>query len=163
MQKTLTPEPRLFFIDNLRVFLIALVFLVHLAITYGSPLGIWYYQEGQVSMPSAVVYILFQAITQAFFMGLLFLISGYFTPSSYDRKGSKQYLKERLTRLGIPLLIFLIVVEPIVDYTVALTNGSFNGSFLNFFTTYGFFGFGILWFVLALPSFLHSIHRLASI
>ena len=153
MQKMLTPEPRLFFIDNLRVFLIALVFLVHLAITYGSPLGTWYYQEGQVSMPSAVVYILFQAIVQAFFMGLLFLISGYFTPSSYDRKGSKQYLKERLTRLGIPLLIFLVVVEPIVEYAVDLSNGFFHGSFLNFFITYGFFGFGILWFVLALLVF----------
>ena len=46
---TRVSQSRLFFVDNLRVLLIALVFLVHLAITYGSPVGSWYYQEGLVS------------------------------------------------------------------------------------------------------------------
>jgi len=35
---------RLFFIDNLRVFLIILVIMFHLAITYGAA-GSWYYQD----------------------------------------------------------------------------------------------------------------------
>ena len=104
-------------------------------------------------MPWAVFYILFQAVIQAFFMGLLFFIAGYFTPASYDRKGSKNYLKDRIVRLGVPLVVFLIVIEPIVDYTVALVNGSFHGTFLRYYSTYGFFGFGILWFVLALMVF----------
>ncbi len=40
-------------------------------------------------------------------MGCLFLISGYFTPGSYDRKGPKRFPKDRLLHLGIPLLVFL--------------------------------------------------------
>jgi len=124
-----------------------LVFLDHLAITYGSPSGSWYYYEGQVGGPQAVIYLVFQGICQAFFIGLLFLISGYFTPLSYDRKGPKQFLKDRLIRLGIPLVVFIIIIEPIVDYAVVLANGVYHGSFLSYLSTYGFFGFGTLWFV----------------
>lgn len=43
---------------------------------------------------------------QAFSMGLFFLISGYFTPSSYERKGSGRFAKDRLLRLGIPILCY---------------------------------------------------------
>ena len=66
--------PRLFFIDNLRTFLIILVFLDHLAITYGSPFGSWYYHEGQVGFPAAALCATFQGLAQAFFMGLLFFL-----------------------------------------------------------------------------------------
>ena len=34
-------------------------------------------------------------------MGLFFMIAGCFTPGSYDRKGHRRFLKERLLRLGI--------------------------------------------------------------
>jgi hypothetical protein len=37
-------KERLFFIDNLRILLIVLVIPVHLAITYGAPVGDWYYK-----------------------------------------------------------------------------------------------------------------------
>lgn len=146
-------QPRLFFVDNLRVLLIALVFLVHLAITYGSPVGLWYYQEGLVSMPTATIYVVFLGLVQAFFMGLLFMLSGYFTPPSYDRKGHTQFLRDRLIRLGVPMVVFLGLVEPAVDYVVALANRSFHGSFLSFYGKYIFFGYGILWFILALLFF----------
>jgi glucans biosynthesis protein C len=86
-------------------------------------------------------------------MGLLFLFSGYFTPPSYDRKGHRQFLKERLIRLGVPMVIFVGLVEPAVDYVVALSNGSFHGSFLSYYGTYIIFGYGIMWFVLALLFF----------
>ncbi len=144
--------PRLFFVDNLKTFLIILVFLDHLAITYGSPFGLWYYHEGQVGFPVAAIYGAFQSIVQAFFMGLLFFLSGYFTPSSFDRKGPRSFLKDRLIRLGIPLIIFAILVEPVVDYAVASSSG-FNGSFLSYVSTYLPFGLGPLWFVLALLLF----------
>ncbi len=144
--------PRLSFVDNLRTFLIILVFLDHLAITYGSPYGNWYYHEGQVGFPAAAPYATFQGFAQAFFMGLLFFLSGYFTPPSFERKGPKQFLRNRLTRLGIPIIIFTVIVSPIVNYAVALSGG-YNGSFLGFVQTYLPFGLGPLWFILALLVF----------
>jgi fucose 4-O-acetylase-like acetyltransferase len=146
-------QPRLFFVDNLRVLMIGLVLLVHLAITYGSPVGSWYYQEGVLSMPTGAVYVMFLGLCQAFFMGLLFMLSGYFTAPSYDRKGREQFLKDRLIRLGVPMIVFVGLVEPAVDYVVALANGSFQGSFLGYYGKYIFFGYGIMWFILALLFF----------
>jgi glucan biosynthesis protein C len=143
---------RLFFVDNLRTFLIILVFLDHLAITYGSPFGLWYYHEGQVGFPEAAIYGAFQSTAQAFFMGLLFFLAGYFTPPSFDRKGPKRFLKDRLIRLGIPIIFFAIFIEPVVDYAVALSSG-FKGSFLSYVSRYLPFGLGPLWFVLALLLF----------
>ena len=46
-------KARLFFIDNLRILLIALVAMMHLSITYGG-VGSWYYRnvpEGYMSIP----------------------------------------------------------------------------------------------------------------
>ena len=38
-------------------------------------------------------------------MGLFFLISGYFVPMSFDKQGAKVFVKKKLIRLGIPLLL----------------------------------------------------------
>ena len=143
---------RLLFVDNLRSLLIILVMLDHLAITYGSPFGLWYYHEGQVGFPESAIYGAFQSIAQAFFMGLLFFLAAYFTPPSFDRKGPRRFLKDRLIRLGIPIIFFAIFVEPVVDYAVALSSG-FQGSFLSYVYEYLPFGLGPLWFVLALLLF----------
>jgi glucan biosynthesis protein C len=59
------------------------------------------------------VLFLFALFNQAWFMGAFFLIAGYFTPGSFDRKGSGSFLKDRLLRLGIPLIIFTFVLGPI--------------------------------------------------
>jgi hypothetical protein len=34
-------------------------------------------------------------------MGVLFLISGYFSPGSLDHKRARRFVKDRLIRLGI--------------------------------------------------------------
>jgi glucan biosynthesis protein C len=90
-------------------------------------------------------------------MGLLFMISGYFTAPSFDRKGPMQFLKDKLIRFGIPLVIFAVFVEPVVNYALALSAGWFQGSFLDFlgyfFTHLSGLPVGPLWFVLALLFF----------
>ncbi len=144
------PKDRLLFIDNLRILLIVLVILVHLAITYGAPVGDWYYQEVRAGMIESIIYVFFLAVSQSFFMGFFFLISGYFTPGSYDRKGAWHFFKDRLLRLGIPLLFYIIFIDPLMVYVLALSKG-FTGSFLEFLDSYigNYRGLatGPLWFV----------------
>ncbi len=149
-------KERLFFIDNMRIMLVSWVIVFHLAITYGAP-GDWmYYENSQVTVTEGAIYALFLGVSQAFFMGLYFLISAYFTPSSLERKGTTAYLKDRIIRLGIPLMIFVLFFDPIMQYGVALAKG-FSGSFLsfisNFFNNYSIIGSGPLWFLEALLVF----------
>ena len=104
---------RLFFIDHLRAALIILVVLHHAAIVYGA-VGPFYYVEPPFAYPlTYLVLLMFALFNQAWFMGALFLIAGYFTPGSFERKGSGSFLKSRLVRLGIPLIIWIFVLSPI--------------------------------------------------
>jgi peptidoglycan/LPS O-acetylase OafA/YrhL len=103
---------RLFAIDNLRVVLTALVVVHHVAVTYGN-IPLWFYTE-PAKDPSGVALDILVVFDQAFFMGFFFLISGFFTPGSYDRKGRQKFLRDRLIRLGIPLLAFLLLLRPLV-------------------------------------------------
>jgi glucan biosynthesis protein C len=143
-------KTRMFFVDNLRILLIVLLVLHHLMITYGHS-GSWYYLEGQPDDLTSVVATLFTAVNQAFFLGFFFMISGYFTPGSYDRKGPWSFLEDRLLRLGIPLLIYIILIDPLIKYVVVVKAGSFQGSFwqgmARYFGDYRGLGTGPLWFV----------------
>jgi len=71
---------RLFFIDNLRTLMIVLVVVQHLSVTYGGE-GLWYYKEGQADMLTSSLLSIHNGIVQSFFMGMLFLLAGYFTPA----------------------------------------------------------------------------------
>lgn len=146
-----TAKPRLYFADNLRTFLIVLVILQHLAITYGSPTGMWYIHEGIVDLPAGFVYVVFLAVNQAFFMGLLFLLAGYFTPGSYDRKGAGPFLGDRALRLAIPIAVFIFLINPIMAYAI---NG-FQVPLQDYLMSNPFvgLGFGPLWFIEALLFF----------
>jgi glucans biosynthesis protein C len=107
-------EARIFFLDHLRAALTVLVVLHHLAVIYGAA-AVFYYVEPPTKQDQLATALLaiFVLVNQAFFMGFFFLISGYFTPRAYDRKGAATYFKDRLLRLGIPLLVYLIVLSPI--------------------------------------------------
>jgi glucan biosynthesis protein C len=104
---------RLFFIDHLRAALVILVVLHHLALIYGG-IPPFYYYEPPVNDPLAgLIALVFVLFNQAWFMGAFFLLAGYFTPGSYDRKGPGSFLKDRVLRLGIPLILFIFVLSPI--------------------------------------------------
>lgn len=140
---------RLFFIDNLRALLVTLVILQHLSITFGAT-GDWYIQGHTDDMVAAIALTLFNTVNETFFMGFLFMISGYFTPASYDRKGPRLFLKGRLLRLGIPLVFYDLVINPIFLYTFLRVQGQFNEPIWESLAGYlkGFhIGNGPLWFI----------------
>jgi surface polysaccharide O-acyltransferase-like enzyme len=144
---------RLAWIDNLRVMVIILVVFLHSAVTY-SGLGGWYYKENeQVDMLSMIIFAFFQTFTQAYFMSLLFLVSGYFTALSLERKGAKQFLTGRLKRLGIPLLLFIFLIQP-VAVKLAYPDLDILDWYIGGIKSLDFLGWtGPLWFVEALLIF----------
>lgn len=106
---------RIDFIDNTRILLTILVVLVHTSVTYGGEGG-WYMNEETNSMVSSILLTLFNAVSQSFFMSLFFLIGGYFTTLSLKKKGSLDFIKGRLLRLGLPLIFFFVAIGPLTVY-----------------------------------------------
>ncbi|KYK33413.1 MAG: acyltransferase family protein [Theionarchaea archaeon] len=107
-------KPRLFFIDNVRILLVILVVSFHAGAPYaGVP---WFMIPAETTALSEVVLGWFLTVCAAFFLGFFFMISGYFSPGSCDRKGATLFLKDRFVRLGIPLIVFYTAVMPLFRY-----------------------------------------------
>lgn len=104
---------RLHGLDRLRTWLTVLVVVHHTAITYGGS-GSWFYREvADGGTPTGLLLSMLCAIDQAFFMGAFFLLAGYVAPPALTAKGWPRLLRERLLRLGLPLLVFAFVLGPL--------------------------------------------------
>jgi glucan biosynthesis protein C len=98
-------------VDRLRVGLTLLVVAHHAADTYATSSD-WYVQQpGQDA--GAFVLSVFIVVDQAWFMGMFFLLSGLFVPGALDRKGPGRFTRDRLLRLGLPVVGYVLVVRPL--------------------------------------------------
>src|SRR6266516_7426326 len=122
---------RVLFVDNLRILLISMVLVVHLDDTYGA-IGSWDYHDPATNLLTGTLLSIPNAIGMASGMGFFFLLAGYFTPGSYDRKGPRAFLQDRLMRLGLPLLLYDLLIHPLVVYI----GGGLHGSYWSFYGNY---------------------------
>lgn len=148
-------------IDWLRVLAVLLLFYVHPARIFLTT-GPWYVQNSQKSALITVV-ALFMDHWQ---MPLLFLLAGASTLFALGFRSGWVYMKERFSRLLVPLVFGLLVIVPPQLYVEIL--GFHGDSYFEFFPKYfdseftGGFDMGHLWFIaylfvyslLALPIFL---------
>lgn len=105
---------RLYYLDNLKTFLILLVILHHVGQGYGPSGGWWFYMTSQ---PEKLEWMgRFFTVNASFFMGLFFMISGFFFALSFDKKGFKKFTTDKLARYGIPLLFVYWILMPLVFY-----------------------------------------------
>lgn len=150
-------KERLFYIDNLRLLIIVSVVIYHLACIYScfgySGFGLGFYphiERTSLDLLSTIWFGFYLEFQQGYFMGILFMIAGYFVAGSYDRKGFCQFIGERFKRLVIPSLIYMVIITPFVMY------GEFGINwfqlklglipiFLQFLS-----GIGVMWFAVAL-------------
>mgnify|MGYP001024508321 FL=1 len=145
---------RIYYVDNLRVFLTVLVILHHVAMTYGTG-GLWYFVDmDQKHTLTSVILATFICINQSFFMGLFFFLSGYFTPNSLNRKGPMLFIRDRFIRLSIPIIFYIFFLSPIIQFMI-LESKTFT--FWQFYKTkilsFESIDIGPLWFVEALLIF----------
>ncbi len=145
--------PRNAGIDALRAGTTLLVVLHHTAITYGA-IGGWYYKEIPTDRGvSSMLLVFFCTVNQAWFMGLFFLLAGYYTPAALQAKGSWTYLRDRLRRLGVPLLVYGFVLGPATIALARTARGDpFTDTLLKLWSQ-GRFEKGPLWFAWALLIF----------
>lgn len=152
-------QQRMLYVDNLRLGVIVLVVCMHVAVTY-SGLGDWYYKEGlPLSLWELLFFAMFQSFLQAFFMGTLFLLAGYYAAASLKSKGTAAFIKRRLFRLGLPTLVYMLAIHPLtVYYLMDWNHTRFTMPFPVFYGGYLLGGHvlggtGPMWFALALLIF----------
>jgi len=142
-------KKRLLYIDNLRFSLIVLVILHHISVSYGGSgdVGI---KEVATDAISPILFTIFNAINQSYFMNLFFLLSGFFLFSSLIKKGDIKFTKDRLIRLGIPLIFYTIIIAPLISYFVINFAREDSVGFIEIMTLWfraPYWDVGPLWFV----------------
>lgn len=141
-------------LDRLKAGVTLLVIFHHAAVTYGGAGG-WFYRENPADgSASSLLLSLFCGVNQAWFMGLFFFIAGYFTPGALQRKSSLAFVRDRLLRLGVPLLAFMLLLGPLTIVLVqASTHDHAVGQVLASLWQRGHVERGPLWFNQALLIF----------
>lgn len=149
-----TRANRITYLDNLKWFVIILVVLMHLNVTYSGN-GLWYYKEHASYGPlSGLLFGLYGSLTQAYFMGLLFFISGYLVPDSLERKGVRPFIRGRLIRLGIPMLAYVAIIHPLTIWIAGFADAAapdMGGWYVHYVASLDFLSsLGPLWFLMVL-------------
>jgi hypothetical protein len=161
------------YIDWLRIFGILLLFPFHAARVF-DPREFNYIHSDATSSSC----VAFMGIIWPWFMPLMFLVAGIATWYALQKRDAGQYVKERVSRLLIPLVLGIILIVPIQGYMARLQQGTLNGGYFNYLFTQFFLDFSDisgyrgtftpahLWFILylfvfscaLLPLFMHIIH-----
>jgi len=148
-------DKRFYYLDNLKVLLCVFVIIVHVAVTYGS-LGGWFYLERETG--DLTMYLLsgFNAIQETYFMALFFFIAAYFLPASIKKRGRRALMLTKLKRLGVPVLLFMVFMNPVIHLFVQKVMYRNTMSISQIFSSKMYFpyGAGPLWFCIALLIFI---------
>jgi peptidoglycan/LPS O-acetylase OafA/YrhL len=135
-------------VDTLRVVLISGVIVVHTATAYVTDFAGYYYDDERVTSSVLSIAFALPALMGGIFgLGPLFVVAGWFSVRSLARRGPAGFVGSRLLRLGVPLVFFLLLVNPLADYLGNLWDE--DDSFLGYLAVTEF---SIMWFVVALLS-----------
>lgn len=102
-------KTRVYFLDNLRTFLIFLVVLLHSGLVYEPVLeGTWIV----IDPDQASSIGLLRMYLDLFVMFVMFFISGFFIPFSIKNKSSWEFIKSKFNRIMIPWIIAVLTLIP---------------------------------------------------
>lgn len=145
----ITSRPREQWADNLRVLVVAGVIVAHTGLGYLSDIADWPYHERTSSALWGIV-LVFPLMAGALFgLGPLFLLAGWFAVRSLQHRGPGGFAGSRLVRLGVPVAVYVLLVNPLANTVSDLADEDPHG--------FGYYlripEFGVMWFVVALLVF----------
>lgn len=104
-------KKRKYWLDNIKVFLTIMVVFGHSGMAWWGAGAFVSVQAASDSWYTPVV-LTGLCLFKPLVVPLFYFISGYFTPSSFDRKGPAAFLKASFCRLGTAFLIFWLLLNP---------------------------------------------------
>lgn len=138
---------KLYFLENLRTFLIFLVVLVHAGVVYessGLMAPFWIVDDPATSdLPGLVNLIL-----DIFVMATIFFVSGFLAPSSLERQGTGRFLASKVRRLIVPWLIAVFTLMPVYKVIFLSSRGFPQENWTTYFHfSNGMLSMSWLWFL----------------
>lgn len=105
---------RVFFLDNLKAFIVNLMIIFHMAMCYMAYAPDWWYvvdyKYNHLFFTGFIVW------ADMFIMPVMFFISGYFGIIALKRHGSSKWWKGRLFRIALPWVLGVLIFAAPVTY-----------------------------------------------
>lgn len=138
---------RIYWLDNLRTFVIFLVVLCHAGWVYESS-GIgayfWIVDDPSTNDLSGIINI----ILDIFMMPTMFFISGFFTPLSLENRKGWAFLKSKFKRLMLPWIIAVLTLMPLYKVIFLYSRNTPQESWTTYFHwSNGILSQSWLWFL----------------
>jgi len=140
-------DNRIYWLDNLRTFMIFLVVLLHAGIVYESSGGgalFWIVDDPSTNRLSDIL----NQILDIVVMPTIFFVSGFFAALSIQKKGGWSFLKTRLRRLIVPWLFAVFTLMPLYKFLFLYSRNIPQESWTTYFHfSNGIFSQSWLWFL----------------
>lgn len=133
-EQNVIKKVRRYDLDTLRVFVFGLLIFYHVGMFF-VPWG-WHLKNNVLNdwLTYPMLFV------NQWRLAILFVISGMGTCYALAHRTQGSYIKERLVRLGIPLLFGMLIIVPPQVYLERVAYGDFQGSYFDFFPSEAFLG-----------------------
>ncbi len=114
---------RIHSLDALRAIMMILGIVLHSSETYN--LGrstIW----PKDPVDTHLFFNYLSSIIHIFRMPIFFVIAGFFGAMLYDERGPVRMIKNRISRIVLPFVVFLLVLNPVITFAARYTTDSFK-------------------------------------
>lgn len=109
---------RIYFLDNLRAFVVLCVVVLHGSMTYMAYAPTWWYVlDSQNSLFFTALVLLIDVPI----MPIMFFIAGYFAWPALQKRGSRQFLRDKFVRIGLPWILGALFLAPPIAYMIYFT------------------------------------------
>lgn len=147
---------RKYYIDNLRILCIFMLFQYHTCMLYNTFEKTFYVYNKPVNILSDFI-----LINSTWFMPIMFVLAGISSAYALRKRTGKEYIKERVLKLLVPFVFGLLLLVPLQTYYAEVFHNNYTGSYIEqyilFFTKEtnltgysGGFTPAHLWFILYL-------------
>jgi len=141
---------RIYWLDNLRTFMIFLVVLLHAGIVYESS-GVGEYIRWVVIDPAKndISGIFSFIILDIFVIATMFFVAGFFTPNAVEKRSGWEFLKSRLYRLILPWIVATLMLIPLYKVLYLYSRGLPQEHWTTYFhfSSESLTGMNWLWFL----------------
>lgn len=111
-------EQRIYFLDNLRSFIILLVVVFHASMAYMPNTPRWWYV---IDSQKSLFFDFFVLVNDVFMMPVMFFVAGYFAVKSLLRTGTARFVRDKIARLVIPWVFGVVFLAPAITYFIYIT------------------------------------------